>query len=231
MPVYCSLTWNVFRDAVAKFYEVKYLIKKMKDKWVRFDECELYQRKAMLSWKKLLLRLRAVVYIPTPFGELTSQMMAFSEGAAWAVWPQALPREKGQVLLSKCPAYTQAALPEPGTERAVSKRDITNSYILLITRAGTSSFLWRRWMGPEQFVFLLFSKLSVSNHHDTFMLKNLKYIVANCRKQTQGYFCHVYLWKGQEFSGAALWEQCVPHHHTRGAAVLPVAGGISGMRW
>lgn len=86
-------------------------------------------------------------------------------------------------------------------------------------------------MGPEQFVFLLFSKLlSVSNHHDTFMVKNLKYIVAICRKQTQGYFCHVYLGKGQEFSGAALWEQCVPHHHTRGAAVLPVAGGISGMR-
>lgn len=154
MPVYCSLTWNVFRDAVAKFYEVKYLIKKMKDKWVRFDECELYQRKAMLSWKKLLLRLRAVVYIPTPFGELTSQMMAFNEGAAWAVWPQALPREKGQVLLSKCPAYTQAALPEPGTERAVSKRDITNSYILLITRAGTSSFLSKKVDGTRTICIL-----------------------------------------------------------------------------
>lgn len=50
LSVYCSLTWNVFREAVAKFYQVKHLIKKMKDKWDAFDEWELYQRKAMLSW-------------------------------------------------------------------------------------------------------------------------------------------------------------------------------------
>jgi len=49
LSVYCSLTWNVFREAVAKFYKVKHLIKKTKDKWNIFDEWELFQKKAMLN--------------------------------------------------------------------------------------------------------------------------------------------------------------------------------------
>lgn len=70
LSVYCSLTWNVFREAVAKFYQVKHLIKKMKDKWDAFDEWELYQGKAMLSWTKTFLGVREACVFPLPFGVL-----------------------------------------------------------------------------------------------------------------------------------------------------------------
>lgn len=142
----------------------------MKDKWGTFDEFELYQRKAMLNWKKFLVRVREAC------GVYSHSLLGSSHPRWWhlvkagTVWPWAMPRGMGQALLSKCPAYTQPALPEPRTECAVSKRDVTNSYILLITRAGTNSFLYKKVDGTITHLFSLFSKIiSVSNHHDTFI--------------------------------------------------------------
>lgn len=123
----------------------------MKDKWGTFDECELYQRKAMLNWKKFLLRVREAcgVHSHSLLGSSHPSWWHLVKEQAGAVWPQAMPRRKRQVLLSKYPAYTQPALPEPGTERAVSKRDITKSYILLITQAGINSFLYKKVDGTR----------------------------------------------------------------------------------
>lgn len=140
---------------------------------------------------------------PLPFGELPSQMMALSEGAGWGSVPSGHARGKGGVLLSKCPAYTQPALPEPKTERALSKRDLAKSYILLITRAGTNSFLYKKVNETRTHCILTLLQTPISFKPSWYFYRCqelFKYIGAICRKQTQGYFCQISLWKGKEFS-------------------------------
>lgn len=123
----------------------------MKDTWGTFDECELYLKKTMLCWKKFLLRVREAcdLYSHSFLGSSHPRWWHLVKKQSGAEWPQAVPGEKGHVLLSKCPAYTQPALPEPETERAVSKRDISKSNILLITRTGTNSFLYKKVDGTR----------------------------------------------------------------------------------
>lgn len=104
-----------------------------------------------------------------------------------AAWPQLMPRGSGHILLSKCPAYTQTALPEPWTGCSVPERHMTEPCISLLRKAGISSFPYVewRWTGPEHIMFSLFSKRMSVLHHQ------YKHVIAICRKQTWGYFCHI----------------------------------------
>lgn len=78
-----------------------------------------------------------------------------------AAWPPSLLRGNGQVLYSKCPAYTQPTLPKPWIKCSVPKRHMTKCCISLITRAGISSLLYVkwRWMVPEHITFSLIQTL------------------------------------------------------------------------
>lgn len=133
---------------------------------------------------------------PVPFGELTSQMMAFSEGAGWGSVPSGIERDKSCSQNAQ-PTPSQLCQ-EPKTERAVSKRNITKSYILLITRAGTNSFLHKKVDGTRTHCILTLLQTPISFKPNR-CEELYKYIGAICRKQAQGYFCHISQWKGKEF--------------------------------
>ena len=171
MSVYCSLTWNVFREAVAKFYKVKHLIKKTKDKWNIFDEWELFQKKAMLNWKNFL-RVREAYVFPLPFGELASKVTAFREGAGWGWGHTASARRKQANVALKVPSLHPASSARALNWMCCSQESsMTKRHTSLITTIGISSFLYVewRWMGPEHVIFSLFSCVSDLNHRSMFI--------------------------------------------------------------
>lgn len=170
-----------------------------------FDECELYQSKAMLKLKEVPTQDKRGMWwmFPFPFGELTSQMMAFIEGAGWGCMPSGNAQRKGTSLALKMPSLHPASSAIAQNERAVSKRDITKSYLLLITSAGTSSFLYKKVDGTRTHCILTLLQTPIHFKPSWYFYRCeelCKYIGAIYRKQTQGYFCHSSQWKGKEFS-------------------------------